>query len=344
MSLLKMFYKKIQSFLKSILKTQFSNKTSSQFSLEAFFSHSLWIKAKKYTEKPAFIVKKNWKFLVIFLVALLISDLLLIKSHNFLLPDKALPPLALLNRTSRENLSSELYKNIWENNIFHTGPIPMHLQEDAPVSLEPVRSSLPFKLKGAIVHANPSRSVAVIMDSDNKTLAYQKGGVIENQAEIREIQQNKVIFFNQNNNRLEYVVIPEESKPFKLSYEKDKLKASKSLLVRKKGSNEFQVKRSDINQYLQRLPEILNQARVVPHPEGWKFSSVNKGSIFEKLGFKKNDILKEVNGENLAGVTPEEALEIYESLKLTSEFKTLVLRDGREVYSEYNVSEDAPPL
>lgn len=346
MFFIKIFYKKTQSFIRSVFKKNILNKKIPP-SFNSFAFLPVWNFIQKSAKKPSFFIQRNWKFILCLIVAFLVSDLLLIKSYNFLLPDKELPPLSFAHRTSHQNLSPELYKSIWENNIFHTGPIPLQLEEKASFSLDPVLSSLPFKLKGTIVHANPRRSVATITaGSGKKTLSYRQGEPIEKQAEIREIQRGKVIFFNQNNNRLEYILIPEKSEPFKISYAKDRPKSSKSLLVRKTSSNSFQVKRSDINEYLQKLPEILKQARVVPRYgengklNGWTFASIDKGSVFEKLGFEKEDVLKEVDG--MLPRTPEQALELFDRLKGSSGIKIVVEKDGKDKNYEYNVNENAP--
>lgn len=310
-----------------------------------FQKSKFFIFFQKRMGRLSFFVSKNWKLLLSIFVAFLISDFLLMKSYAWLLPDKELPPLSLARQTSYQKLSPNSYKGIWENNIFHTGEIPLQLEESF-VSSDPTLSSLPFDLKGTIIHANPLRSVATI-SSRQKTMSYQQGDIIEKQAEIKEILRAKVVFFNQNNNRLEYIIIPEEPTALNISYKQDKAKvsSSKSQLIKKTGANQFRVKRSDVNDYLQRLPEILKQARMIPHYEngqieGFKFASIKKGSIFDELGFQKEDILKEVNGESVR--TVEEGLELFDRLKGGSSVKILVQREGKDVYYEYNVNENAP--
>ena len=313
----------------------------------SLFSHPFWSFFQKNTASLLNLIKKNTKLLLSLLVAFLIADLLLIKSYNFLLPDKTLSPLNSAYQGSHPILSSELYKKIWEDNIFHTGPIPLQL-EGSSISSDPVLSSLPFKLKGTIIHANPRRSVATIkVGSGNKALSYQQGNIIEEQAEIREIKRAKVVFFNQNNNRLEYIVIPEDLKLLSISYVKEKPKVLENGLIKRTGAGKFQVKRSDINDSLRKLPEILRQARVIPQPLGdglmnWKFSSIDKGSIFEELGFEKGDIIKEVDGESIQ--SPDKALELFDRLKKRNGFKILVEKNGKDVYYEYNVDENVNPL
>ena len=291
-------------------------------------------------------------FLFCLFLSLMISDLLLIKSTGFLLPEKDLAfsrPFSARPLIAKPSLNR--YEAIWENNIFHTGPIPDILKEEEPESLDPLPTSLPFKLRGTIVHANPKRSVATILAGIGKPAKALKQGedIVQDQAKIVEIQRAKVIFRNQSNNRLEYILIPKEENPLNIAYEKPAPLSDKTSLIERVGNN-FQVKRSDINTYLQKLPELLRQARVVPHRsstgeiEGWRFASINKDSVWEKhLGFKKGDIIKQVDGETVKN--PEQAMDLFERLRQDSSgFKILIEKDGKEMEYEYSVRENVPIL
>ena len=66
------------------------------------------------------------------------------------------------------------------------------------------------------------RSPRLKAGSQDKTFSYQVGDIIENQAEIKKIQRAKLIFFNQNNSRLEYIVIPEEKIKLNISYKQER--------------------------------------------------------------------------------------------------------------------------
>ncbi|MCY4320927.1 MAG: hypothetical protein OXC37_00760 [Bdellovibrionaceae bacterium] len=310
--------------------------------------HTIINRLRQYSHKLSFFINKHGRLLLILLISFAISDLLLIGSYNFLIPEKELLPLSVAYQDKKSLYSPNTYKIVWENNIFHTGPIPIELKTDSK-SVEPIESSLPFSLKGTIIHANPRRSVATIQAGlENKSLSYQQGDFIEKQAEIKKIERAKVIFFNQNNNRLEYIIIPEEKAKLNISYQEketqSKVPEQKDSLV-KRQDNRFEMKRSDLNENLENLPEILSQARVVPHTEngellGFRFAKIDKGSIYEDLGFEKGDIIKKVAGEFVT--TPEQALELFERLKGGSGFKMLVEREGKELELEYNVNENAP--
>ena len=108
----------------------------------------------------------------------------------------------------------------------------------------------------------------------------------------------------------------------------------------------FGLKDLDINDYLKKLPDILQEARVVPEMDedgsvrGFRFAYINKGSVFLDLGFEKGDLIKEVDGEKVEDA--EGALRLFDELKHSRGFKMLVERDGKDVYHEFNVEEDAP--
>jgi len=314
------------------------------------FAHIIFSEAGLKTyQKLVYFIKKYSVFILCFFLAFFISDLLLIKSYSSVLPEKTLPPLRLKPQVHSFTKDLDKHKTLWENNIFHTGAIPLVLKAKVQ-DLSPVLSELSFHLKGTIIHSNPKKSVATIQSGySNKASSYQVGDSIDNQAQVKEIKRGRVIFFNENNSRLEYILLPEDTKNVQLSYEEErpKTRTQKDSLVKKRGENQYRVSRSDINQQLKNLPEILNQARVVPHREGgelkgFRFQSIQEGSVYESLGFQVGDIIKEVDGEFVKD--PEQALELFERLKGSSGFKILVEKQGKEVELDYSVNENAPIL
>ena len=308
---------------------------------------------KSFIKKTSGFIKRYKKLLLTLFMAFLISDLMLIKSYSFLIPSKELPPLKSRLPVLSSGLSPLAHKSIWENNLFHTGPIPAFMKALSNQSLEPVKSELPFTLKGTIIHANPKKSVATVKSNKkNKSESYQITDIIENQAEVREIKRGKVIVFNQNLNRLEYFEFPEDQKS-KLNFLSKKPEPAKkapkkaSGLIKTLPDGSRSAKRSDLNDKLKKLPEILSEARVMPHKQGgeivgFRFVSIDKGSILRDLGFEKGDIIKQVNGSPVTSA--EEALELFEQLKGESGVNLLVQKQGKDVELKYKVEEDAPVL
>lgn len=335
------FLKKISSQKKSFSKKSFSIKSKNQI---FYFLQN----HQDSLNKIVHFAQKRRVPLIILFVAFLASDLLIISYYKYILPEKEIAPLQKTSFISKDY--SKNYSTIWETNIFHEGAIPVKLSSEDKSFKDPVRTKLKMKLKGTIVHLNPRLSIASIEGKDGEVRSYKKGDVIDRQAKVTQVERGKVIFFNQNNNRLEFTTLPKDDK-INISYKKPKKPAkqkSASSVVERKGNN-FQVKRSDINSHLDNLPDVLSQALVIPHRvnkggkmviEGYAFSEINEGSIYEDLGFQVGDIIKTVNGEPVT--SPQRALDLFEQLKTSSGIKILVERDGKEVEYEYGVQEDAP--
>lgn len=291
-------------------------------------------------------IQRKKALFIALILAFLISDLLILESHKLIVPEKTLPPLKL-SPLSRSTPSTN-YETIWKKNIFHTGPIPTSLvAEEALSEMVPVKTSLPLTLKGTIVHANPHRSVATVKDQ-KETHSYKVGEGEKIQIKITEILKRKIIFLNQNNNLLEFLELP-ESIPVTLSLSQPRRQDPVKTGLVKRSGNTFEVKRSRINEYLQKLPEILRQAKMVPRRvtrngetiiEGFEFVAIKKEAEWLKdLGFQKGDVIKQVDGEPVN--TAETAIALFEKLRDSDGFEMIVERNGRDVKRNYTVDWDS---
>lgn len=91
------------------------------------------------------------------------------------------------------------------------------------------------------------------------------------------------------------------------------------------------------------LTVLLKSARALPalnskgESEGFKFLSIEKGSYFNKLGIKENDVVLAVN--NVALDSPRKAVEVYEHIKKNpaEKYTACVLRDKKTVEITWKV-------
>ena len=276
-----------------------------------------------------------------------IADLSIMSYRPSMLPTEA--PPAQVRPTSRARMATKMdYESIADRNILNSdGKIPPSLasegKEDAPTDGPATLSQLPLKLEGTIVHLNVKKSVASInIRNRNETQVLSVDEEIEGIARITKIERRKVTFRNLANNRLEYIEIP---KDIKINFGVKAIKSAESGEVEKRGEFDFSIKRSDLSKYTSNLSEILNQARMVPNivpgsggrVEGFRFVSINPGSIFEKLGFKTMDVIKSVNGELIN--SPTRAMEFYNALKTSNQIELGVERNGRDENFNYSVTE-----
>lgn len=238
------------------------------------------------------------------------------------------------------------YSTITKRNIFNADKkIPPPLTGDGSGGTPdndtaPVPSQLPLALEGTLVSSNPKRSVATIeIKSRNESSAFSVDDDIRGMARIVAIERRKVIFRNLSNHRLEYIEIPKESA---LTFGV-KAPAQQSGEIKQDDPFNFTINRSDLNKYISNLGAVLNQARMVPNiipgtggkVEGFRFVSIQPGSVYEKLGFKPMDVIKAVNGEPVN--SPTKAMELYNALRTESKIELKVERNGRDENMNYTI-------
>lgn len=287
-------------------------------------------------------------YLFTFLLGYIIADLTLLKVRPAMLPTQAPPAYNPANKAGRVVGRLE-YNIVTDRNLFNAdGVVPPALSakgKEGPGDTGPaVLSQLPLKLEGTIVHLNPNRSVATInVQGKNETQAFMVDDEIEGLARITKVERRKVTFRNLNNNRMEYIEIPRESViTFGL---KNQDTAGGDSEVSKQGEFEYSVRREDLLKYTADLSAILNQARMVPNivpgsggrVEGFRFVSIQPNSVYEKLGFKPNDVIKSVNGEPVN--SPTKAMELYNALRTDARIKLTVEREGRDENFSYEVKD-----
>ena len=255
---------------------------------------------------------------------------------------QSVAPIAPQKAPLRKQPLRQNYDIITGRNIFNTQgfiPPPLsgeNLQEED--TTQPVPSKLPLKLIGTIVHANPSRSVATIQIG-KKINPYLPKDPLESIAQLIKIERFTAVLRNNQNGRLEYIEIRDDGLSLAVQNTMSPKKTNRG--PRKQG-NTFSLKRSEVNKYIENLPALLQQARAIPVIEpgsgainGFRLVEIQPGSLYEDLGFKKNDVIKNVNGE--AVDSPAKAMELYNSLKTDSNVSIDFDRNGRMQTSNFSI-------
>ncbi len=310
---------------------------------------------------PPFFFKYS-RWILTFLITLALADLVILFIRSALLPknDITLQKPKTLPFKKNSSTSSNFIHTV---NIFHSGPIPPPLKElekkqELTIIGESKKTGLPFKLLGTIENFNPKRSMASIqVTSSGETNSYFVGDTIDNKARVTQVQRRKVIFVNLLNNQLEHLEIPKEeslisfSKESKITNKDEPIKPPEKKTPNHKGisqldNNRYSVARSSLNEYLQQLPDILQQARVEPQYGtdgkilGHTFTWIEDGSIFGSLGFLKGDMLVSVNGEKVNDNM--EAQKLFQQFRADSQFSVVVENEKGEAREiSYNINEDA---
>lgn len=210
-------------------------------------------------------------------------------------------------------------------------PEPLVKEPSAPVvdlTSDPVHTTLKVKLLGTLVASVPEWSISSIQDTQTqKNQTYMIGDLVQG-AQILDIERLRVIVLN--NNRREFIdgnpgdgsTLAVAAAPPQLPTPSNSAPgpagAALGTGIRKTGENEYEVPRAEIDRTLSNLNDVAMQARIVPHfkdgaATGFKVFSIQKDSIYSKIGIQNGDVIRRINGYEMN--SPEKALEIYTKLK-----------------------------
>jgi general secretion pathway protein C len=202
--------------------------------------------------------------------------------------------------------------------------------DDMPVALK----SLGLKLVGTVVANKPEESSAIIEDqSTRKQEVYQEGDRVK-QALIKRILRHNVVI---NTGRRDEVLtmVPEESTGKTRAPER----ATRTRRRPAAGST-IRLDREELESQMANLNELMQQVRIRPfmegrRPAGFLVSNIKPGSLFSKMGLRNGDVIQGVNGESIT--TPDQAIELYESLMEGGEIALEIKRGRRKQNLRYEI-------
>ena len=102
----------------------------------------------------------------------------------------------------------------------------------------------------------------------------------------------------------------------------------------------FRISSGEVDSHLNNFANLLNQARMVPYfrkgqHKGYQVKAIDKGSLYEKLGLKNNDVIEEINGDPLDSM--EKVMGMFKKLRNEREFTVQVNRKGASQHFNYYI-------
>lgn len=112
--------------------------------------------------------------------------------------------------------------------------------------------------------------------------------------------------------------------------------------IEKTGPTSYKVARGTLTKYAGDLDNTLSTAEMVSQKTkgaavGFRFKSIDKESVFEKLGFRVGDVVTQVNDQKVT--TREDALAILPGLLYgsTESYRVRLIRDGQAVTQDFQI-------
>jgi len=218
------------------------------------------------------------------------------------------------------------YRAIIDRDIFGSGEEV--LQETGGEDFDDLEpTSLNVALLGTVV-GGKQYAFAVIEEVKKRKQGLYKVGDSVQGATLKRILRGKVVL--RVNDKDEILTMEEEAAS----------RAEPEYVRSPAGKKEatIQVSRSEVDESLKNVHQLLTQVRIRPHfrdgkPDGLAVSNIRPGSFFAKLGLRNGDIVQGINGRNIK--SPDDVMEVYQRLKSGSRVALQVMRNGEERIINY---------
>jgi general secretion pathway protein C len=255
-------------------------------------------------------------------------------------------PRTLRNQGKRPSYYSVILdRNIFRAVIKETSPKGQSSAQK-PVAAAQVetlaRTPLDIKLRGTAVR-DGGDSFAVIEDRPTrKEDLYRAGDMIQGEAKLLQIFHDRVVILREGKQEiLELSVGTEQTKERRSSAASPK--RPPTVLgggVRRLGPTRWSISQEEMESAKANMSQLMTQVRIVPNftegkPDGFKLLSIKRGSLFDRLGLRNGDVVRQINGVPLDN--PQKALEVYGDLVSGQSIALDILRGGREQTFTYEV-------
>ena len=242
-------------------------------------------------------------------------------------------------------------RNIFDSTAVQTEGDTTNVPSKSEVDLtgEAVKTSLSIKVLGVLVIGAgiDPRSSATISSGKGKAGVYSVGDVngFAQDTKLTKVAPNRIEFVN--GGRLEYAEVTTDfGKSIFARLDETKVAAKGSsketvsaVGVKSETPGKYVIDQKEVDNALSNLDKLYTQIRAVPNFSGGKVSgmkilSVRRGSIFAKLGLKRGDILKQINGMEL---DVRRGFQIFGQLKDQQSFNVDLIRRGQPLTLEYEI-------
>jgi len=210
--------------------------------------------------------------------------------------------------------------------------------QESEVSGGAVRTPLGLRLLGTLRSADPTWSIASLLDLDrHKSWTVMIGDQVGD-AWVLEILRDRVII--SRNGRREIIDLAPGDGSLGPAPDRMTDTAAGKSGIRPLDESHYEVPRSELEAALSHLDQLANDVHIVPayrdgQPGGFKVFAIRPGSLFARIGIVDGDVVRRINGFEMS--TPANALEAYTRLKDTNRIDVDLERNGSSIRRSYSV-------
>ena len=188
------------------------------------------------------------------------------------------------------------------------------------------RSNLNITLTGVVVRASGGCALVIVQGQPES--AYCTGEDVVPGARLESVLRDRIVIVCGGAREAVLMKDAEETPGAAV--------AAMTPIVQPLGSDRQRVDRRQLQQQLGR-PEFLSQALIVPNPGGGGFlvREVQSGSLYEKLGLRPGDVIRNVNGQPITNM--DDVMRLYQQFGSAERVLVDVQRQGRSETLYYDM-------
>jgi len=242
------------------------------------------------------------------------------------------------------------YTVILDKNIFHAvvKEAPSQKRNERDKLVEPeeaeklAKTPLNVSLRGTAVR-DGGGSFAVIEDKKaRKEELYRIGDMILGEAKLIQIFEDRVVVLREGKKEILELFAEKEKggKGPKVVAAAQPSRVTPGRGIRRLGATRWSLSQAEVESAKTNMSQLMTQIRIVPNfvegkPDGFRLSSIKRGSLFDRLGLRSGDVVRRINGVLLDN--PQKALEVYGTLESGQEVTLDITRRGREQTFTYEL-------
>jgi general secretion pathway protein C len=228
------------------------------------------------------------------------------------------------------------YRAITERNIF--GSLESDSEKIKPSEYENLEpTSLKLALVGTVAGTDEDAAAFIEETDKRRQELYRVGDKVKN-ATLKAILQEKVVLSVDGKDEILTMEEPSSRRSSSSSTIRQTPSLSRAVTPRRRTSSVTRtIRRSDIQQTLENVGDLMNQARIVPadSDDGFQLSNIKSGSLFAKMGLRNGDIVQGVDNRPITGT--EDVVSFYEELGSASNITLDIIRNGREMSLPFRI-------
>ncbi|MEM1008716.1 MAG: type II secretion system protein GspC [Myxococcota bacterium] len=206
--------------------------------------------------------------------------------------------------------------------------------------------NLPLSLLGTSVAKNPVWSIATLYDSqENKNIAVRTGELYKG-IRICMIEPRR-LKIDRGRGQLEYILLGAAAgklnrNAYLATYRKLRKRSFDTRAIRSLGKGRYRVPKAFLNQISERLDVLASKAAIMPYfekgkPAGFKIYNIKRGSLYEKIGIKNGDVIRQINGYKFNNI--QRVLQAYGNLRNASSLNVSIQRGGKVEHMRYEMQD-----